>query len=565
MRSRAIAALCLVRVLCGATSADAAAVLIPDHLHRLGTCGPSGPACIWPCTDNGGVCEANGPTCAAVGTTCALDATAAFRGVVTVKIDDSACAANGAVMTIGLAGTDGNGMTFQVADKVIDLCDQSMKCTGRDLRDCSGCPGVCTDQCTNDADCDCPPGPVVFLCKDPFFDAVDPYLREDNMPFIINWLAGVGGSQTRQPLMELIRNDLAAIFPGVTGRPIIVDASTQSLDTSSAAPSGRFCVKVWYLRDDHPLGQCADDPAQFCNVAADCASGPCNAWTPAGINPSTFTTTASGKRCSGSGKPCVTSGDCTVPESCDATTASADTGGACSDSGTACDSNDDCPAFEACVFCATSPCGDSEIDPGEQCDDGNATAGDGCSATCQLEGCPAAPNPGCREGFDKGVLSVSEKTPGREKLAARLLKGPLLSAADFGNPLTGSTAYRLCVYDDADALAGDLLVDRAGDACGGEACWKGLGKPAGTKGYRYKDEALTADGVRLLLLRAGVAGRSKLILREKGPSGVASALDGATSATVQLFARDAAAPACFSVDLPAVVTNDGLRFKAKTP
>lgn len=30
-------------------------------------------------------------------------------------------------------------------------------------------------------------------------------------------------------------------------------------------------------------------------------------------------------------------------------------------------------------------CGDSLIDPGETCDDGNAAAGDGCSATCALE------------------------------------------------------------------------------------------------------------------------------------------------------------------------------------
>jgi cysteine-rich repeat protein len=30
-------------------------------------------------------------------------------------------------------------------------------------------------------------------------------------------------------------------------------------------------------------------------------------------------------------------------------------------------------------------CGDGTLDPGEQCDDGNKTDGDGCSAGCQLE------------------------------------------------------------------------------------------------------------------------------------------------------------------------------------
>jgi cysteine-rich repeat protein len=33
----------------------------------------------------------------------------------------------------------------------------------------------------------------------------------------------------------------------------------------------------------------------------------------------------------------------------------------------------------------TSSCGDSTLDPGEQCDDGNTTAADGCSATCAFE------------------------------------------------------------------------------------------------------------------------------------------------------------------------------------
>nr|PZN26627.1 MAG: hypothetical protein DIU78_07230 [Pseudomonadota bacterium] len=30
-------------------------------------------------------------------------------------------------------------------------------------------------------------------------------------------------------------------------------------------------------------------------------------------------------------------------------------------------------------------CGNSRVDPGEACDDGNTQSGDGCSATCCLE------------------------------------------------------------------------------------------------------------------------------------------------------------------------------------
>src|SRR5512132_4183336 len=37
---------------------------------------------------------------------------------------------------------------------------------------------------------------------------------------------------------------------------------------------------------------------------------------------------------------------------------------------------------------AFAVCGDGTIDAGEECDDGNTTSGDGCSATCVFEGCP---------------------------------------------------------------------------------------------------------------------------------------------------------------------------------
>src|SRR5262245_42443019 len=32
-------------------------------------------------------------------------------------------------------------------------------------------------------------------------------------------------------------------------------------------------------------------------------------------------------------------------------------------------------------------CGNGILEPGEQCDDGNTVSGDGCSGSCQIEGC----------------------------------------------------------------------------------------------------------------------------------------------------------------------------------
>ena len=39
-------------------------------------------------------------------------------------------------------------------------------------------------------------------------------------------------------------------------------------------------------------------------------------------------------------------------------------------------------------------CGDGQIEPGKQCDDGNMASNDGCSATCQLEAGYSCPTPG---------------------------------------------------------------------------------------------------------------------------------------------------------------------------
>ena len=45
----------------------------------------------------------------------------------------------------------------------------------------------------------------------------------------------------------------------------------------------------------------------------------------------------------------------------------------------------------------TSTCGNGQVDPGEDCDDGNTIYGDGCSALCQVESywIPGCPDGGC--------------------------------------------------------------------------------------------------------------------------------------------------------------------------
>lgn len=58
-------------------------------------------------------------------------------------------------------------------------------------------------------------------------------------------------------------------------------------------------------------------------------------------------------------------------------------GGVCQVSG-ACPNNEYC-SFSSHCTCKSAFCGDGEKAPSEQCDDGNAADGDGCSASCQIE------------------------------------------------------------------------------------------------------------------------------------------------------------------------------------
>jgi hypothetical protein len=148
---------------------------------------------------------------------------------------------------------------------------------------------------------------------------------------------------------------------------------------------------------------------------------------------------------------------------------------------------------------------------------------------------PAAAPTTCADTWEKGTLLVKENKPGKEKLLAKLIKGPAVDQLDLGSPLApGGSAHTVCVYDDADAVVGRMDVDRAGDDCGGKPCWKAIGgAPPDGKGYLYKDGGASADGIKILLMKGGDAGKSKILIKgannsSKGqtslPAGIAAGL-----------------------------------------
>jgi hypothetical protein len=178
--------------------------------------------------------------------------------------------------------------------------------------------------------------------------------------------------------------------------------------------------------------------------------------------------------------------------------------------------------------------------------------------------CPASPDGACLNSFAHGLMLVNEAS-GSQKLLVKMIGGPALMQSDLGNPLaSGGTAYAVCIYDNLGGLVGHLSVDRAGDFCRGNPCWKALGGAPGGTGFKYKDGTLSSDGVSLILVKGGAAGQSKALVKAGGsslPGGITAALQSSTNATVQLRGSDATQ--CLSVTLTNIKKQGADNFKAK--
>jgi hypothetical protein len=114
----------------------------------------------------------------------------------------------------------------------------------------------------------------------------------------------------------------------------------------------------------------------------------------------------------------------------------------------------------------------------------------------------------------KAQLTIKSKTPDTsDQLEWKWAKGALTGIAELGDPASGTTDYRLCVFDRSggDAHVVTSLGIPAGGTCGGKACWKATGR-----GFVFGDKTLAHDGVKQLRLRAGAAGKAQIQLQAKG-------------------------------------------------
>ncbi len=243
------------------------------------------------------------------------------------------------------------------------------------------------------------------------------------------------------------------------------------------------------------------------------------------------------------------------------------------DPGEVCDDGNATNGDGCDVNCTITACGNNIISTGEQCDDGSTSNGDCCNATCQYEStgspcvgttlcattcngagsCAPAIRNTCRSAL-KSILVVKNVAgdSDKDKLTWKWLKGDTTMLADFGSPAT-TTQYTLCVFTGTSPAA---IIDVAPNST--------LWEPAGTKGLKYKDLARNSDGVGKVLLKEGAAGKAKALLKGKGiklPDPPAGPF--ALPVTAQLV--NSTNSVCYEgvYDAPDIIKNEAEKFKAK--
>jgi cysteine-rich repeat protein len=213
-------------------------------------------------------------------------------------------------------------------------------------------------------------------------------------------------------------------------------------------------------------------------------------------------------------------------------------------------------------------CGSGSVDAGEQCDDGNLSNADCCSADCQgavgdpcapdgdpctvdvcnaAGGCGAPPS-GCKTA-NKSLLAIKRPSdPAKHKLTWTWTQGEATSPTDFGTP-TDATEHILCLQS-ANASAYLSIPPGAG--------WEG-----GPKGFKYKVTS-SPHGVQKALLKSGSDGKAKVLVKGKGADLPDSLVPELTLPVAARVINNSNGTCFEAVYVEAdVIKNDETQFKAK--
>lgn len=125
-----------------------------------------------------------------------------------------------------------------------------------------------------------------------------------------------------------------------------------------------------------------------------------------------------------------------------------------------------------------STCGNAVIEPGEQCDDGNAIDGDGCSATCQTDvklalGSACVIGNDCQSGFCVDGACTNSACSG---VCERSVNGMCTAIAAGLDPDAECVTQPASTCGNTGACSGNrsCQVYAAGTVCGGQSCTAGV-------------------------------------------------------------------------------------------
>ena len=176
--------------------------------------------------------------------------------------------------------------------------------------------------------------------------------------------------------------------------------------------------------------------------------------------------------------------------------------------------------------------------------------------------CGSAPATGCRLAQARASSVQIKSNATNDQFKWKWTKGAATDVSDFMDPVGGSATYRVCVYDNSANSQPLAQMDvPPGGTCGTAPCWKATG----STGFAYKNKAATPNGLSVVKLKAGIAGRANVQARGKGANLPTPTLGLTLPVTVQLVIANGPTTECWQTTYTATTLNNSYLFKARGP
>lgn len=153
--------------------------------------------------------------------------------------------------------------------------------------------------------------------------------------------------------------------------------------------------------------------------------------------------------------------------------------------------------------------------------------------------CAAEPVQTCKVSTQPGKspLVVKNNGKGGRKLVWKIASASDSVTADFGDPTAGGSTG-VCIYDESGNIShvtAELLVPGGGTCKKEQPCWRALKNGVG---YKFADARGLHDGVKGIVFRSGLAGKSSLRVKATGSNLRLPSLPASMPLRVQLQASD---------------------------